>query len=99
MPYAQILFLSVILFGLGTYGTVTRKNPLQMFMSIEMMWNAVNLVFVAFAHRFGDMGGQMFVFVVVTVAAAEVAIGLGTVVLAFHGRKHLDLDELNSLKG
>jgi NADH-quinone oxidoreductase subunit K len=99
MPERQLLFLSVLLFALGAYGAVTRKNPLQMFMAIEMMWNAVNLVFIAMSRHFADVGGQIFVFVVITVAAAEVAIGLGTVVLAFRGRRHLDLDELDSLKG
>jgi NADH-quinone oxidoreductase subunit K len=99
MPESAVLILSTVLFALGAYGAMARKNPLQMFMAIEMMWNAVNLVFIFFAHRFGDVGGQIFVFVIVTVAAAEVAIGLGTVVLAFRGRRHLDLDELDSLKG
>jgi NADH-quinone oxidoreductase subunit K len=99
MSDTEILFLSVLLFGLGAYGAVARKNPLQMFMAIEMMWNAVNLVFIAFARHFADIGGQVMVFVVITVAAAEVAIGLGTVVLAFRGRRHLDLDELDALKG
>lgn len=99
MPESALLILSALLFALGSYGAVMRKNPLQMFMAIEMMWNAVNLVFIFFAHRFGDVGGQIFVFVVITVAAAEVAIGLGTVVLAFRGRERLDLDELDSLKG
>jgi NADH-quinone oxidoreductase subunit K len=99
VPEAAVLILSALLFALGGYGAMARKNPLQMFMAIEMMWNAVNLVFIYFARQFGDVGGQIFVFVVVTVAAAEVAIGLGTVVLAFRGRERLDLDELDSLKG
>lgn len=99
LSQGALLGLSAILFALGAYGAVARKNPLQMFMAIEMMWNAVNLVFVAFAHRFADVNGEIFVFLVITVAAAEVAIGLGTVVLAFRGREHVDLDELRSLKG
>jgi NADH-quinone oxidoreductase subunit K len=99
MSIDAMLILSALLFGLGAYGAMRRKNPLQMFMAIEMMWNAVNLVLVAFARHYVDVGGQVFAFAVITVAAAEVAIGLGTVVLAFRHRPRLDLDELRSLKG
>lgn len=99
MPLADYLTLSAILFVLGTVGVLTRHNPLVMFMSIELMWNAVNLTFIAFSRGLLDVTGQVFVFLVVTVAAAEVAIGLAIIVLAFRHREQVDVDQLSMLKG
>lgn len=95
-PY---LLTSVILLALGTIGVLTRRNPLVMFMSIEMMWNSANLVFVTFARQLHSMGGQVFVLLELAVAAAEVAVGLGIIVLVFRHRHQVDADQINSLKG
>lgn len=99
MPTTDYLVLSAILFAIGTVGAVVRKNPLIIFMSIELMWNAVNLSFMAFARQLQSMAGHIFVFLVITVAAAEVAIGLAIIVMVFRHRDTIDIDELNSMKG
>jgi NADH-quinone oxidoreductase subunit K len=93
------LVLSAVLFAIGTVGVLVRKNPLIMFMSVELMWNAVNLTFVAYARHLVNLAGHVFVFLVVTVAAAEVAIGLAIIVLVFRRRETVDVDELNAMKG
>ncbi len=95
-PY---LLTSVLLLALGTVGVLIRRNPLVMFMSIEMMWNSANLAFVSFSRHWLSQGGQVFVFLALTVAAAEVAIGLGIIVLVFRYRHQIDADQINSLKG
>jgi NADH-quinone oxidoreductase subunit K len=99
VPISYYLILSALLFALGTVGVLIRRNPLQMFMSVELMWNAVNLSFVAFARQYLNMAGHVFVFLVITVAAAEVAIGLAIIVLVFRNREHADVDELSVMKG
>jgi NADH-quinone oxidoreductase subunit K len=99
IPMADVLVLSAVLFAVGTVGVLVRKNPLIMFMSVELMWNAVNLTFVAYARELGDIAGHIFVFLVITVAAAEVAIGLAIIVLVFRRRETVDVDELNAMKG
>jgi len=99
IPLVDFLGLSAILFAIGAVGVLVRKNPLIMFMSVEIMWNAVNLTFAAFARHWVNMAGHIFVFIVVTVAAAEVAIGLIIVVFVFRQRERLDVDELSSMKG
>ncbi len=99
VPISYYLILSALLFSIGTVGVLIRRNPLQMFMSVELMWNAVNLSFVAFARQYLNMAGHVFVFLVITVAAAEVAIGLAIIVLVFRNREHADVDELNVMKG
>jgi NADH-quinone oxidoreductase subunit K len=99
VPLSYYLILSALLFAIGTIGVLIRRNPLQMFMSIELMWNAVNLSFVTFARQYLSMAGHVFVFLVITVAAAEVAIGLAIIVLVFRTREHADVDELNVMKG
>jgi len=99
VPIAYYLVLSAVLFVIGTVGVLARRNPLQMFMSIELMWNAVNLSFVAFARQYVDMAGHIFVFLVITVAAAEVAIGLAIIVMVFRRREHVDVDDLSLMKG
>lgn len=91
--------LSSILFLTGALGVLLRRNAIIIFMSIELMLNAANLAFVAFARHLGDLGGQVFVFFVITVAAAEVAVGLALIVAIFRSRKSINIDELNMLKG
>lgn len=99
VPVSYYLGLSAILFVLGILGVLLRRNALVLFMSLELMFNAGNLAFVTFARMFGDMTGQLVVFFVMTVAAAEVAIGLALIVTIFRTRRSIDLDELNTLKG
>ncbi len=91
--------LSAILFAIGALTVLIRRNPLIMFMGIELMLNAVNLAFVAFSRYLDDMSGQVFVFIVLTVAAAEVAVGLALVVAIFRARDNVDVDEIDSLRG
>ncbi|MGB8646245.1 MAG: NADH-quinone oxidoreductase subunit NuoK [Anaerolineae bacterium] len=91
--------LAAILFALGTIGVLVRRNPLVMFMGVELMLNAVNLTFVAFSRYLQNMDGQVIVFIVLTVAAAEVAVGLALIVAIFRTRANVDVDEIDSLKG
>ena len=91
--------MSALLFTIGAIGVLVRRNPLVMFMSIEVMLNAVNLSFMAFAHFLNSVDGWMFVFLVLTVAAAEVVVGLAIIVSIFRSRQSIDVDELSSLKG
>ena len=99
MSLNHFLILSAILFSIGAIGVLIRRNPLILFMSIELMLNAVNLTFVAFSRYLGNLDGQVFVFLVLTVAAAEVAIGLALIVALFRARATVNVDEANSLKG
>lgn len=93
------ILLSAILFSIGAIGVLVRRNPLIMFMSIELMLNAVNLSFVAFSRYLNSLDGQVFVFLILTVAAAEVAVGLAIIVALFRQREQVDVDEVNELKG
>jgi NADH-quinone oxidoreductase subunit K len=93
------LALSAIVFVIGVIGVLVRRNALVIFMSIELMLNAANLAFVAFAHYLGSLDGQIFVFFVMTVAAAEVAIGLAIIVNVFRLKETVYVDEINLLKG
>src|SRR5262245_26460962 len=93
------LLVSAILFVIGGLGFLLRKNALTVFMSVELMLNAVNLSFVAFARQFGHFDGQIFVFFVMAVAAAEVAVGLAIIVDIFRSRHSVDVDEVNWLRG
>lgn len=99
VPVEYYLALSVILFTIGTLGVLIRRNSIVIFMSIELMLNAANLVFVAFARSYQALGGQIFVFFVMTVAAAEVAVGLALIVAIFRQRSSIDVDQINTLKG
>jgi NADH-quinone oxidoreductase subunit K len=99
MPLSDYLIVSALLFTIGTIGVLVRRNPLVMFMSIELMLNAVNLSFMAFAHFLNSVDGWMFVFLVLTVAASEVVVGLSIIVSIFRSRRSIDVDELSSLKG
>ena len=95
----HFLLLSAALFALGAVGVVVRRNVIVMFMSIELMLNAGNLAFVAFAQRLGDVAGQTMVFFVMTVAAAEAAVGLAVFLALFRTRETLNADEIGLLKG
>ncbi len=99
VPTSFYVGLSAILFVLGVAGVLTRRNAIIIFMSIELMLNSANLVFVAFAREFGDLAGQVFVFFIMTVAAAEVAVGLALIVTIFRTKQSINVDEINQLKG
>jgi NADH-quinone oxidoreductase subunit K len=99
MTVNHFILLSAILFTLGAVGVLIRRNPLIMFMSIELMLNAVNLSFVAFSRFMNILDGQVFVFLILTVAAAEVAVGLAIIVAIFNARDNVDVDEVSELKG
>ncbi len=97
-PIAYVI-LSAVLFAIGTTGVLVRRNAIMIFMSVELMLNAANLAFVAFANQLGQLDGQMFVFFVMTVAAAEVAVGLALIVAIFRTKRSTDVDELSQMKG
>ena len=99
LPVAFYIGLSAILFTIGAVGVLIRRNSIVIFMSVELMLNAANLAFVAFARNFGVMEGQIFVFFIMTVAAAEVAVGLALIVTIFRTKQSIDVDQLNTLKG
>jgi NADH-quinone oxidoreductase subunit K len=99
VPVTYYLALSVILFALGIVGVLIQRNAIVIFMSLELMFNAANLVFVAFASYYQALSGQIFVFFVMVVAAAEVAVGLALMVAIFRARRSIDVDQMNSLKG
>jgi NADH-quinone oxidoreductase subunit K len=99
VPISAYLVVSAILFTIGAAGVLIRRNPLVIFMSIELMLNAVNLSFIAFSHFLDSVDGQMFVFIVLTVAAAEVVVGLAIIVFIFRTRRNIDVDEMNALRG
>lgn len=90
--------LSAVLFALGGIGVLVRRSPLALLMSVELMLNSANLLFLSFARAHGNYEGQVMAFLVLTVAAAEVAIGLAITVLLFRGREHVDVDEVSELK-
>ena len=97
-PLSWYLLLSGILFSLGVAGFLFRKNIITIFMSIELMLNAVNLSFVAFSYQFKQVDGHIFSFFVMVVAAAEAAVGLGIILTVFKNRNTLHVDEVDSLK-
>ena len=99
VPLSWYLALSGALFTIGVIGVLVRRNALVIFMSIELMLNAANLAFVAFASHMRSLDGQVFVFFVMTVAAAEVAIGLAIIVHLFRLRETVFVDEIHLLKG
>ena len=99
VPTSYYVLLSAVLFALGVVGVLTRRNALIVFMSVEMMLNSANLALVALAQRWQSANGQILVFFVITVAAAEVAVGLALLVTIFYSKKTTDIDEINSLRG
>ncbi len=98
VPLPYMMALSAIVFVIGVAGFITRRNILIMFMSVELMLNAVNLAFIGLASRLGTMDGQVIVFFVMTVAAAEAAVGLAIIISVFRNRETVRADELNLLK-
>lgn len=94
----NFLILSTVLFSIGVVGVLVRRNAIIIFMSIELMLNAINISFVAFSSFLGDINGQIFVFMVLTVAAAEAAIGLAIVISLFRNKETVNIDEINILK-
>ncbi len=98
VPISYHLILSAILFTIGVTGVLLRRNIIIIFMAIELMLNAVNLSFVALARHFGNMDGQIIVFFVMSVAAAEVAVGLAIILLVFRGKETVNADELNLMR-
>ena len=98
MPISWFLILGAILFTIGTIGVLVRRNVIVIFLSIELMLNAVNLVFVSFARQLHSMDGQVVVFFVMTVAAAEAAVGLAIILSVFRNRETVNVDELNLLR-
>ncbi len=99
LPFVYPLVLAFILFAIGVLGFVMRKNAIVIFMSLELMFNAANLVFITFANQFQNADGQVFVIFVMTTAAAEVAVGLALIVSIFRSKHSIDIDQMNSLKG
>ncbi len=95
---ALYLTLSAILFAIGTVGVIFKRNAIGMFMCIELMLNAVNLSFVAFSRFFNDTNGQLFVFMVMSVAAAEAAVGLGIIIAFFRNKVSMDVDDASLMR-
>ena len=98
VPISYHLILSAILFTIGVMGVLLRRNTIIIFMAVELMLNAVNLSFVAFARQLGSMDGQLIVFFVMAVAAAEAAVGLAIILSVFRNRETVNADELNLLR-
>jgi NADH-quinone oxidoreductase subunit K len=98
IPLTYMMSLSAIIFAIGVAGVIIRRNILVMLMSIELMLNAVNLAFIAFGSRLGSMDGQVIVFFVMTVAAAEAAVGLGIIISIFRIRETVHADDLTLMR-
>jgi NADH-quinone oxidoreductase subunit K len=99
IPTTHYVALSAVLFFIGVMGVLTRRNPLIVLMAIELMWNAANILLIAFARSWGNNVGHIFTFLVITVAAAEAAIGLAIVVITFRQARFVDIDEVAELRG
>jgi NADH-quinone oxidoreductase subunit K len=99
VPINYYIILSAILFTIGAVGVLVRRNALIIFMSVELMLNAANLAIVAFSSVLNSFSGQIFVFFVIAVAAAEVAVGLALIVEIFKSKRSIDVDQMSSLKG
>jgi NADH-quinone oxidoreductase subunit K len=96
--YGHFLVLAAVLFVIGVAGVVVRRNVLIMMMSIELMLNAANMTLLTFSRMWGDVSVHAFAFIVIAVAAAEAAVGLAILVAVFRGRRHVDVDRLNTLR-
>lgn len=99
VPIQAYLYLSIILFGIGAFGVLVRKNAIVVFMCIELMLNAANLALVTFARHHAEASGQIFVFLVMAVAAAEVAVGLAIMIVVFRERRAVFVDLLRDMRG
>jgi NADH-quinone oxidoreductase subunit K len=93
------LIVSALLFSIGVVGVLVRRNPLVVFMAVELMLNAANLAFVAFSRQWGSVNGQVIVLFVLTVAAAEVVVGLAIIVTIFRSKEDINVDDISALKG
>ena len=93
------VILSAVLFTMGVIGVLLKRNAILVFMSVELMLNSANLALVAFARQWGEVNGQLFVFFVITVAAAEVAVGLALIVAIFRSKQSINIDDLHSMEG
>jgi len=98
IPLSHVLVLSLVLFTLGVAGFLIRRNVITVFMCIELMLNAVNLAFIAFARHLSNLDGQIFVFFVIVVAAAEAAVGLAIIVALYRNRNSLAIDDVDTMK-
>ena len=98
IPIQLYLIVSAFMFIMGVIGVLTRRNAIIVFMSIELMLNSANLTFVTFSSYLGNLTGQMFVFFVMAVAAAEVSVGLAIIIAVFRNKKTMNIDEINVLK-
>ena len=99
VPLEHVIILSIVIFSIGIMGVLFRKNAIIIFMSIELMLNAVNLSLVGFSRYYNSVDGQIFVFLVMTLAAAEVAVGLAIIVSLFRNKQTINIDEMNILRG
>jgi len=99
VPLQYYIFLSLTIFVIGVAGVLTRRNAIVIFMSVELMLNAVNLLLTAFSVFYGDASAQVFVFFIMAVAASEVAVGLAIIVMIYRNTRTIDIDVLNKLKG
>jgi len=99
IPFNHLLMLAGALFSIGVAGVLTRRNAVLIFMSVELILNSVNLVFVTFSKSLGTLTGEVVVFFVMALAAAEAAVGLAIVIAIFQNRKNSNVDEMNLLKG
>ena len=99
VPLEHVIILSIVIFSIGIMGVLFRKNAIIIFMSIELMLNAVNLSLVGFSRYYNSVDGQVFVFLVMTLAAAEVAVGLAIIVSLFRNKQTINIDEINNLRG
>ncbi|BDV44748.1 NADH-quinone oxidoreductase subunit K 1 [Geotalea uraniireducens] len=98
VPLHSYLILSAILFSIGTIGVLIRRNAIVIFMCVEMMLNAVNLTFIALSRQLGNIDGQIFVFFVMTVAAAEAAVGLALMIAYYKNRESIDVEDIKLMK-
>jgi len=98
VPITWYLWLAAVLFGIGLAGVLVKRNALILMMSIELMLNAANLTFLAFARQHGDVGGHAIAFFIIAVAAAEAAVGLAIVIAIYRTRGNLNVDEVNALR-
>lgn len=99
VPIEAFVALSLVLFVMGSLGVLLRRNAIIVFMSVELMLNSANLALAAFARQWGGLDGQIFVFFVMTVAAAEVAIGLALIVAIFRNKQSINIDDLHQMEG
>ncbi len=99
VPVEYYLVVSALLFTIGVTGVLVRRNPLVVFMAIELMLNSANLAFVAFSQRWGNVNGQVIALFVLTVAAAEVVVGLAIIITIFRSRADINVDDVSTLKG